>query len=174
MREAVEASGLPPEAFAGMGFAATCSLVALDRDARPLSVSPTGAPERDVIVWMDHRAVEDADRINAGGHDVLRYVGGRISPEMQAPKLAWLARRKPETIAKAGHFFDLTDFLSFRATGSLSARSARRPASSAISRMKSAGRANSSTASGSGAEGRRIRPHRRRNGARRDRRSARG
>jgi D-ribulokinase len=119
VREAVEASGLPPEAIAGMGFDATCSLVALDRDARPLSVSPTGAPERDVIVWMDHRAAADADRINAGGHETLRYVGGMISPEMHAPKLAWLARRKPETIAKAGHVFDLTDFLSFRATGSL-------------------------------------------------------
>ena len=119
VREAVEASGLPPEAIAGMGFDATCSLVALDRDARPLSVSPTGAPERDVIVWMDHRAAADADRINVGGHETLRYVGGRISPEMHAPKLAWLARRKLETIAKAGHVFDLTDFLSFRATGSL-------------------------------------------------------
>jgi D-ribulokinase len=119
VRQAVEASGLRPEAIAGMGFDATCSLVALDRDARPLSVSPTGAPERDVIVWMDHRAAGDADRINAGGHETLRYVGGRISPEMHAPKLAWLARRKPETIAKAGRVFDLTDFLSFRATGSL-------------------------------------------------------
>ena len=119
VREAVEASGLPPEAVRGMGFDATCSLVALDRDARPLSVSPTDAPERDVIVWMDHRAVEDSERINAGGHKTLRYVGGRISPEMHAPKLLWLARYKPETIAKAGHLFDLTDFLSFRATGSL-------------------------------------------------------
>ncbi len=119
VREAVEASGLPSKAFAGMGFAATCSLVVLDREGRPLSVSPTNAPERDVIVWMDHRAVEDADRINAGGHDVLRYVGGRISPEMQTPKLAWLARRKPETIARAGHFFNLTDFLTWRATGAL-------------------------------------------------------
>jgi D-ribulokinase len=119
VREAVEASGLPPEAIGGIGFDATCSLVALDRDARPLSVSPTGAPERDVIVWMDHRAAADADRINAGGHETLRYVGGKISPEMHAPKLAWLARRKPETIAKAGHVFDLTDFLSFRATSSL-------------------------------------------------------
>ncbi len=119
VREAVEASGLPPEAVRGMGFDATCSLVALDRDARPLSVSPTNAPERDVIVWMDHRAVEDAERINAGGHKTLRYVGGKISPEMHAPKLLWLARYKPETIAKAGHLFDLTDFLSFRATGSL-------------------------------------------------------
>ncbi len=102
-----------------MGFDATCSLVALDRNARPLSVSPTDAPERDVIVWMDHRAVDDAERINGGRHQALRYVGGKISPEMHAPKLIWLARRKPETIAKAGHFFDLTDFLSFRATGSL-------------------------------------------------------
>src|SRR5689334_20389608 len=117
--EAVEASGLPPEAVGGMGFDATCSLVALDRNARPLSVSPTDAPERDVIVWMDHRAAEDAERINRSRHETLRYVGGKISPEMHAPKLIWLARCKPGTIARAGHFFDLTDFLSFRATGSL-------------------------------------------------------
>jgi D-ribulokinase len=119
VREAIQASGLPAEAVRGMSFDATCSLVALDRNARPLSVSPTNAPERDVIVWMDHRAVDDAERINAGRHEALRYVGGKISPEMHAPKLAWLARCKPETIAKAGRFFDLTDFLSFRATGSL-------------------------------------------------------
>ncbi|MGC2787694.1 MAG: FGGY family pentulose kinase [Roseiarcus sp.] len=119
VREAVEASGVKPEAVRGMGFDATCSLVALDRNARPLSVSPTDAPERDVIVWMDHRAVDDSERINGGRHQALRYVGGKISPEMHAPKLIWLARRKPQTIAEAGHFFDLTDFLSFRATGSL-------------------------------------------------------
>ena len=119
VRKAVETSRLPPDAIAGMGFDATCSLVALDHGGRPLSVSPTDAPERDVIVWMDHRAAEDAERINAAGHEVLRYVGGRISPEMQTPKLAWLARRKPETVRRAGHFFDLTDFLTYRATGSL-------------------------------------------------------
>jgi D-ribulokinase len=119
VREAVEASGLPAEAIRGMGLDATCSLVALDRNARPLSVSPTDAPERDVIVWMDHRAGDDAERINRGRHEALCYVGGKISPEMHAPKLAWLARCKPETIAKAGHFLDLTDYLSFRAAGSL-------------------------------------------------------
>jgi D-ribulokinase len=119
VREAVEASGLPPESIGGVGFDATCSLVVLDRDACPLSVSPTNAAERNVIVWMDHRAADDVERINAGRHVALRHVGGKISPEMHVPKLAWLARRKPETIRNAGHFFDLTDFLSFRATGSL-------------------------------------------------------
>ena len=119
VREAIQASGLPAQAVRGMGFDATCSLVALDRNARPLSVSPTDAPQRDVIVWMDHRAAADAERINGGRHEALRYVGGKISPEMHAPKLAWLARCKPETIGAAGQFFDLTDFLSFRATGSL-------------------------------------------------------
>src|ERR1700761_3769161 len=76
VREAVEASGLPPEAVRGMGFDATCSLVALDRNARPLSVGATDVPERDVIVWMDHRAVVDAERINVGRDKMLRYVGG--------------------------------------------------------------------------------------------------
>ncbi len=119
IREVVEASGLPRETFGGIGFAATCSLVALDADLGTLSLSLTGTPERDVIVWMDHRAAEDAERINAGGHEVLRYIGGAISPEMQAPKPVWLARVMPETFARAAHFLGLTDFLSFRARGSL-------------------------------------------------------
>ena len=68
---------------------------------------------------MDHRAAEDAARINAAGHEVLRYSGGALSPEMQTPKLAWLARSKPEIFARSAHFLGLTDWLSFRATGSL-------------------------------------------------------
>ena len=68
---------------------------------------------------MDHRAAEDAARINAAGHEVLRYSGGALSPEMQTPKLVWLARSKPEIFARSAHFLGLTDWLSFRATGSL-------------------------------------------------------
>jgi FGGY-family pentulose kinase/HAD superfamily hydrolase (TIGR01509 family) len=118
VRAAVAASGVAPTAVAGIGFDATCSLVALAPDGASLPVGPSGDPARDVIAWMDHRAVEEAAAINRGGHDALRWVGGAVSPEMQAPKLLWLARHAPRTFAKAGHFLDLADFLTFRATGS--------------------------------------------------------
>jgi FGGY-family pentulose kinase len=104
---------------AGVGFDATCSLVVLDTSGSPLPVGPGGDPARDIIVWMDHRAMNESAEINATGHDVLSYVGGTISPEMQTPKLLWMKRHRPETFARAAHFFDLTDFLTWKATGSL-------------------------------------------------------
>jgi FGGY-family pentulose kinase len=102
----------------GMGFDATCSLAVLDGAGAPVSVSPDGDLAQNVIVWMDHRAGAQADRINAGQYDVLRYVGGRISLEMETPKLLWLKENRPEAWAQAAHFFDLPDFLTWRATGS--------------------------------------------------------
>src|SRR3984957_10311352 len=118
-REAVARAGGGAKYVAGLSFDAPCSFVALDPDGGSLPIGPSGDARRDTIVWMDHRAVAEADEINAGGHDVLRYVGGTISPEMQSPKLLWLARHTPETFARAGHFLDLTDFLTYRATGAL-------------------------------------------------------
>ncbi len=117
IRESVASAGIDPAQVAGIGFDATCSLVVIGEGAEPLAVST--APERDIIIWMDHRALDQAERINAGGHDVLKYVGGRISPEMQTPKLLWLSENNPETYKKARHFFDLTDFLTWKATGAL-------------------------------------------------------
>ena len=119
VREATGQAGIAPDAVKGIGFDATCSLVVLDPDAAPLPVGPSGDPARNVIVWMDHRALDQAARINATGHSVLKYVGGRISPEMETPKLLWLKEHHPETFRRAGHFFDLADFLSFKATGAL-------------------------------------------------------
>ena len=112
-----EAVGPRAEEIAGIGFDATCSLVALDEDGGSLTVSPTGRPERDTIAWMDHRAMKEAAEINAGRHAPLRFIGGVISPEMEPPKLSWLARHIPATFARA-HFFDLTDFLTWKASGS--------------------------------------------------------
>ena len=43
-----------------------------------------------IIMWLDHRAAEQARAINATKHECLNYVGGTISSEMQMPKLLWL------------------------------------------------------------------------------------
>ena len=116
-RDAMAEAGVAPEAVAGVGFDATCSLVALDGQGRPVTVSPSGEARRNVIVWMDHRAIDETRAINQTGHAALRYVGGGVSPEMEMPKLLWLKRHLPATFAGAGQFFDLVDFLTFRATG---------------------------------------------------------
>lgn len=119
VRGAVTAAGIAPGTVAGIGFDATCSLVVLGEHGQPVAAGASGDPERNIIVWMDHRAIDQARRINAGAHAVLRYVGGTISPEMETPKLLWLAENMPSTFASAWQFFDLTDFLTWRCTGSL-------------------------------------------------------
>jgi len=108
-----------PSAIGGIGFDATCSLVVVDANGKPLPVGPSEDPERNIIVWMDHRALDQTRRINETHEAVLRYVGGVISPEMETPKLLWLKEHRPGVFASVGHFFDLPDFLSWRATGSL-------------------------------------------------------
>lgn len=118
-RAAVAQAGIDPAEIRGIGFDATCSLVLLDTAGAPVTVSTTGDSHRNIIVWMDHRATQEAREINASQHPVLRYVGGRISPEMETPKLLWLKRHLPQSYAKAAHFFDLADYMTWRATGSL-------------------------------------------------------
>lgn len=117
VKKAIVKSKLKPEQIGGLGFDATCSLVVLGKENKPLTVSPDHSNDQNIIVWMDHRAKEEAQEINEKGHDVLKYIGGVISPEMQTPKLLWLKRNKPDTWEKASHFFDLPDYLVYRATG---------------------------------------------------------
>lgn len=117
VRGALAEASTSPDRVAGIGFDGTCSLVALDADGAPVSLSPSGADRWNVIVWMDHRALGEAERINRGGHDVLRFVGGVISPEMQTPKLAWVKANLPTAWRRTARFFDLPDFMTYRATG---------------------------------------------------------
>lgn len=118
-RDVIKQAGVDPSVVTGIGFDATCSLVVIGQDNKPLAVGDHDIAERNIIVWMDHRATDQAERINAAGHEVLRYVGNRISPEMETPKLLWLKENRPDTFAAAHHFFDLADYLGWRATGSL-------------------------------------------------------
>lgn len=116
-RAAVAEAGIAPNDVAGIGFDATCSLVVSGVDDAPVTVSRGGEMDQDVILWMDHRAVDDAEAINAIGGEPLAYVGGRISPEMELPKLRWMKRELPDSWTRARRFWDLPDWLVHRATG---------------------------------------------------------
>uniref|UniRef100_A0A0E0JWA5 Carbohydrate kinase FGGY C-terminal domain-containing protein n=1 Tax=Oryza punctata TaxID=4537 RepID=A0A0E0JWA5_ORYPU len=117
VKNACSLANVAPENVVGLGFAATCSLVAVDADGSPVSVSWSGDARRNIIVWMDHRAVDQAERINACNSPVLQYCGGGVSPEMQAPKLLWVKENLQESWSMVFRWMDLSDWLAYRATG---------------------------------------------------------
>lgn len=117
VRGAVSSAAIDPSRVRGLSFDATCSLVMLGAEGRPVTVSTTRDPAWNVVMWADHRAIAETEEINASGHKVLSYVGGTMSPEMEMPKLLWLKRHLPEVWASYRYGFDLADFLVWRATG---------------------------------------------------------
>ncbi|KAF9428313.1 hypothetical protein BGZ94_002820 [Podila epigama] len=125
IRAVLTASGIDPARVKGIGFDATCSLVAYSagtpETAQPVSISPSSGFEdhdRNIIMWCDHRAKDQACRITATGHDILRNIGGTMSPEMELPKTLWLYENMPrDKWDSIGRLFDLPDFLTWKATG---------------------------------------------------------
>lgn len=111
-------SGVEPQEVFGIGFDATCSLVAISESQdEPVSVGPDFSDNHEnIILWMDHRAQEETDKINSTGDVCLKYVGGQMSIEMELPKMKWLKHHKPGGI-KDVKFYDLPDYLVHKATG---------------------------------------------------------
>ncbi|GAO46153.1 ribitol kinase [Saitoella complicata NRRL Y-17804] len=119
-RQVIEESKVLASTVKGIGFDATCSLVVLDRQTdAPISVSGPkfDESERNIILWADHRALDQANRINATEHNLLKYVGETMSLEMEIPKILWLKENMPTETFKKCKFYDLPDFLTYRATG---------------------------------------------------------
>src|ERR1700688_884123 len=61
VRAAMVEAAIAPSAVKGLGFDATCSLVVLNAAGEPLTVSASGDERRNVIVWMDHRALRSEE-----------------------------------------------------------------------------------------------------------------
>lgn len=117
VRTAVSCSGIDPNLVDAIGFDATCSLTFLDAETRPLSIARDGTDGWDTIAWLDHRALEQAQRLSSVDTPSRRHAGGSFSPEMQIPKLMWVRENLPGSWARVGGIFDLSDYLTFRATG---------------------------------------------------------
>ncbi|TVY21430.1 putative sugar kinase [Lachnellula arida] len=122
VHRALDQHNIDPTTVRGMGFDATCSLAVFTHDTdEPQTVTgpdfKNDGNDRNVILWLDHRPVEETAKINATGHNLLRYVGGKMSIEMEIPKVLWLKNHMtPEQFARC-KFYDLADALTHLATG---------------------------------------------------------
>lgn len=116
IKEVISKASICAENICAIGFDATCSLVMIDKnDNSPLAVGPDpNNDDQNIILWMDHRATKETDIINSIGDKCLKYVGGKMSVEMELPKIKWL---KGFRSIKDAKFFDLPDYLTFKATG---------------------------------------------------------
>ena len=112
VRQAVAAAGIGPRDVDALCTATTCcTVVALDRAARPL---------RPAIIWMDVRAGAEADAVLATGDPALAVNGaghGPVSAEWMIPKALWLVRHEPEVFRAADTICEYQDFLTWRLTG---------------------------------------------------------
>jgi FGGY-family pentulose kinase len=120
VKSVVRDSEIEPSQVLGIGFDATCSLAVLREDNdEPLGVGPDFSNhDQNIILWMDHRAVDETNEINATGDKCLKYVGGTMSIEMELPKMKWLKNHLPDKSFEKAKFYDLADFLTHKATGS--------------------------------------------------------
>ncbi|KAK3679228.1 hypothetical protein LTR78_000789 [Recurvomyces mirabilis] len=123
IHRAMDQHSIDPSSIRGIGFDATCSLTVFSEDTdEPVSVTGpkfdnADGNDRNVILWLDHRPVEETKKINATNHNLLRYVGGQMSIEMEVPKVLWLKNHMPKEVFDKCKFYDLTDALTHMATG---------------------------------------------------------
>lgn len=119
VRSAISQSGVQNTKILGIGFDATCSLVSINQETNePMAVGPDfNDPLENIILWMDHRAGKETDEINATNDECLKYVGGKMSIEMELPKMKWLKNHMPNDTFKRCKFYDLADYLTMKATG---------------------------------------------------------
>lgn len=122
VNRALNQHNIDPDTIRGIGFDATCSLTVFSNDTdEPISVTgpnfENDGNDRNVILWLDHRPVEETEKINATNHNLLRYVGGKMSIEMEIPKVLWLKNNMPPELFARCKFYDLADALTHLATG---------------------------------------------------------
>ena len=79
-----------------------------------------GEPVYPAIVWLDNRAVNEADEIKSrfGNKRVYEVTGQpEITAGWPASKLLWMKRNEPEVFSKVRKIFMLEDYVMYRLTG---------------------------------------------------------
>lgn len=111
-RACLEQADLAGDQIEAIAYATTCcTVVALDKDNRPL---------RNALMWMDVRSSQEADlvletgdarlKLNSDGH-------GPVSAEWMIPKALWIFRNEPDIYKNAHTICEYQDYLTLRLTG---------------------------------------------------------
>lgn len=108
-KQALKVSGISPDDIIGISYDQTsCTVIACDRKGRQL---------RNAILWMDVRAVKEAQEVTNSKDESLRINGfGNVSPEWMLPKVMWLKRHEPEIYKKADIICEAADWLGYKLT----------------------------------------------------------
>ena len=110
VRSALQQSGIHSKDVCGMSVDGTsCTVVFLDKNKKSI---------RNSIIWMDVRAIKEAERIAATKDPSLKYVGfGNVSPEWFPCKLLWIKENEPEIFKKTYNFLWPGGFVIQKLTG---------------------------------------------------------
>lgn len=115
LADALEKSGVSGESLACMGISAQGeTLILIDENGKPL---------RNAIVWMDNRALKEAEELNAKFPSEVAYpITGQVSivPTWPASKLLWVKRNEPEIFKKIFKILLIEDYFIYRMTGKFS------------------------------------------------------
>ncbi|MGI6093893.1 MAG: xylulokinase [Lachnospiraceae bacterium] len=87
------------------------TMICIDKDGRPL---------RNAIVWMDNRAVEEAQAMaDHFGDDTCYQVTGQVSfePCWPAAKILWIRNHEPEVFQQTYKYLLIEDYFIYRMTG---------------------------------------------------------
>lgn len=115
-RNAIKKGDVDPEDIVGIGIDATCSTV--------LFCDGEGEPLQNAILWSDIRASEQAEKVTKTDHEVLKYSGGKVSPESMTAKSLWVKENKKKLWNKTDNLVELLDWLTYKMTGRWTASTA--------------------------------------------------
>lgn len=108
-------SGVSGKSLSCMGISAQGETLIL--------IDENGDPLRNAIVWMDNRALKEADELDAKfPPDVVYPITGQVSivPTWPASKLLWVKRNEPEIFEKIFKVLLIEDYFIYRLTGKFS------------------------------------------------------
>ena len=102
----------PGITFDAIGVSAMLAYVFLDKAGHPLMPA---------ITYADNRATAEIEKIRqrVPAEQFFAITGRRPSPLLLAPKIMWLAKRRPAAVKKLGHIIGLKDDIIRRLSGNI-------------------------------------------------------